>query len=408
MRVLLADDGGKKAAVLDTFLTDKGVLEAGELAIAESGASAREKLRTEKFDLLIVDILLPWRDEEPTAEGSRRLLDSILFDDDINRPRQIVGLTADDAAVQAAGPVFAAHTWTVLRFDETSTNWMEAIASSIRYMALKEAAPRYETDLLVVTALRDPEMTAVHRLPWNWQAEEPLDDATFVRRGSFQSGDVTYSVVTAVADRMGMVSAAVLTTKSIALLRPRFCVIVGICAGIESETRFGDVILGDPVWDYQSGKRVREEDGAHVFKIDPHQLPVSQYVRARVKQLALDEDLLRSIRRGREDDPGHDLRILVGPLATGSAVLADKQKVVEVQEQHRKVIGIEMEAYGVYAAASHAGAPKPSALALKGVSDFADHAKDNSAQKYAAHTSANVMRYLFERYMTELAELAGS
>lgn len=353
--------------------------------------------------------MLPWREEDPSAEGSRRLLDSILYDEDINRPRQIVGLTADETAVQEAGVEFAAHTWAVLRFDETSTNWMEAVASSIRYMALQETtAPAFATDLLVLTALRDPEMTAVHRLPWNWVAEEPLDDATFIRRGSFQSGGKTYSVATAVADRMGMVSAAVLATKSIALLKPRFFVMVGICAGIESETRFGDVILGDPTWDYQSGKRVKNEDGSHSFKIDPHQLPVSQYVRARIKQLALDNDLLKAIRSSREDDPGHDLRILVGPLATGSAVLADKQKVVEVQAQHRKVIGIEMEAYGLYAAASHAGAPKPSAFALKAVSDFADHAKDNSAQRYASYTSASVMQHFFERYMTELESLAGS
>ncbi|MFM9276369.1 hypothetical protein, partial [Pseudarthrobacter sp. NKDBFgelt] len=213
-----------------------------------------------------------------------------------------------------------------MQYDETSSGWMEAIAASILYLAAQQAGPpTYHTDVLVLTALREPEMSAVHRLPWAWQSEQPLDDATFIRRGSFRSGAETFSVVTAVAERMGMVSTGVLAAKAINHLRPRYCVMVGICAGLEAETRLGDAILADPAWDYQSGKRIKETDGSHVFKLDPHQLPISQFVRSRFKQLALDKDLLETIRRSRDDDPGHDLRLLVGPMATGSAVIADPE-----------------------------------------------------------------------------------
>jgi hypothetical protein len=67
-----------------------------------------------------------------------------------------------------------------------------------------------------------------------------------------------------------------------------------------------------------------------------------------------------------------------------------------------------MEVYGIYSAAAHAGMPKPTTFALKGVSDFADEKKEDSAQRYAAYTSANVMRHFFERHMPELRPLAGN
>ena len=411
MKVLLVDDGGRKFVALRNFLSARADMTSVELSTVENGHAARRAIRNDRFDLLILDVLLPWRaGGEPSNQGSLNLLDSITSDQGLLPPRQVVGLSADPQAAADVAPIFSANTWTVLHYDETSSGWMEAIGASILYLAAQQAGPAtYDTDVLVLTALREPEMSAVHRLPWAWQSEQPLDDATFIRRGNFRSGEESFSVVTAVAERMGMVSTGVLAAKVISYIKPRYCVMVGICAGLEAETRFGDAVLADPAWDYQSGKRIKEPDGSHVFKVDPHQLPISQFVRSRFKQLALDTTLLASIRQSRDDDPGHDLRLLVGPMATGSAVIADPKIIAEIKDQqHRKVIAIEMEAYGLYAAANNAGAPKPTAFALKSVSDFADAKKEDSAQRYAAFTSAKLMQVFFERYMPELRNLAGS
>lgn len=410
MKILLVDDGDTKYNRLRDYVQARQELSYIEIVKADCGFQARKELRVTQFDLLILDILLPWRVDGAASEvGSRDLIEAILSDETVRKPHSIVGLSADADAAAQADPYFSANTWTVLRFDETSNAWLDALGATIEYMIAKSAEPtQYGIDLLVVTALREPEMTAVHRLPWNWRAEEPLDDATFIRRGSFLSGDVEFSVASAVADRMGMVSAAVLASKAIALLRPRFIVMPGICAGFEGETRLGDVILADPVWDHQSGKRVQDADGTHRFKIDPHQLSVSQFIKSRMKQVGLDRAKLAEIRTARDDHPGHDLRVLVGPMATGSAVIADKDIADEIKDQQgRKVLAIEMEAYGVYSAAAHAGSPNPSVFALKAVCDFADHQKNDSVQKYAAYTSASVMGHFFEKYMFELSDLAG-
>jgi nucleoside phosphorylase len=67
--------------------------------------------------------------------------------------------------------------------------------------------------------------------------------------------------------------------------------------------------------------------------------------------------------------------------------------------------GIEMEAYGLYAAAAQSGSPRPTAFALKSVCDFADEQKDDKWQAYAAYTSAEIFRTFAERYFTEIRQL---
>jgi nucleoside phosphorylase len=68
-------------------------------------------------------------------------------------------------------------------------------------------------------------------------------------------------------------------------------------------------------------------------------------------------------------------------------------------QQHRKLLGIEMESYGVLAAAEESPRPQPIAFAIKSVCDFADLEKSDSFQHYAAYTSAEVLRRLVEEYL---------
>jgi nucleoside phosphorylase len=69
---------------------------------------------------------------------------------------------------------------------------------------------------------------------------------------------------------------------------------------------------------------------------------------------------------------------------------------------HRELIGVEMEIYGLYAAANNSSNPRPKVFALKSVCDFADSEKDDKAHKYAAYTSARVLEALMERYAERL------
>jgi len=98
--------------------------------------------------------------------------------------------------------------------------------------------------------------------------------------------------------------------------------------------------------------------------------------------------------------PDRNPLVFMGPLASGSAVLADDKKVASIRRNNRKLIGIDMETFAVfYAAQIFAASNAVTALSIKSVSDFADHRKDDRYRNYAAHTSAHFVRHLISEHL---------
>ncbi|MGZ8174009.1 MULTISPECIES: hypothetical protein [Methylobacter] len=90
--------------------------------------------------------------------------------------------------------------------------------------------------------------------------------------------------------------------------------------------------------------------------------------------------------------------LIIGPMVSGSSVVAsiDIQKVF--REQHRKMVAVDMECYGMYYAADMAVAPVPKTICIKSVSDLADRAKADDFHKYCSYMSARVALELMQDY----------
>jgi nucleoside phosphorylase len=113
----------------------------------------------------------------------------------------------------------------------------------------------------------------------------------------------------------------------------------------------------------------------------PVQVGLNSFMRGRLGTMAQDTALWDSIRNGWQGkQPDTVLRMHIGPFASGSAVLADKRVTSLIKAQQRKILGVDMEAYGILAAASEAPLPQPSPLVLKSVVDFGDRKKADSHQ----------------------------
>lgn len=404
MNILIVDDSPQRLQPLIARLESLGVPR-DEIVITQSAMDARAHLEDRQFDLLILDICLPRRAEDTPADASSlELLEDVVEGDELMPPRHILCLTAHDSSAASVSEKFRQHTWAIVRYASDNDEWIGQIANAVSWLIKTSNASeprRYGVDLAIVTALRDPELEAVLKNGWAWSPAEPLDESTFIQRTTFESKGRTLTACAASAPRMGMVSTALLASKIIAELRPRFIVMTGICAGVPLKVELGDVILADPSWDYQSGKRVKDKEVTQ-FSISPHQLDVAEDIRSRVDQISTDKTFLRKVRDDWRADGSREFHVKIGPVASGSAVLADGDALEDIKRQKRELIGIEMEVYGLYAAARAAGSPKPSALALKAVCDFADPDKKDEMQKYAAYTSASVMTELFERYGHDL------
>lgn len=389
--------------IIKTFVDDVGFAREN-IFIATTGEGARDFLRERVFDMLVLDVMLRRRPESsPSCETSIELLTEITETNYLKRPGQIVGLTAYQEAEEQALGEFRQHSWTIVRSSDMNSEWLSVLAKSLQYLIdqnrqLPQA--EHDVDLVVVTALAS-EMTAFQR-GWSWESQEPLDDAAFIRRGRFQSKGRNFAVIAATSPRMGMVPAATLVTKLIQRFRPRVVTMPGICAGVDGKVEIGDVIMADTAWDYQSGKHITTSDNLPDFLIDPHFIGADAMLGAKWDQLAEDQALALEIARGWQAEKRRSPTLHRAPVGSGSAVLADANLVKGILRQQRKTLGVEMEIYGVYYAVEVASRPRPLVCAFKGVCDFADSHKEDTAQPFAAYASASYTRAFFEKYMADL------
>jgi nucleoside phosphorylase len=407
MKILIADDQASRYKRFIDALASIGV-ECDSVNIESCAKGARDRLQETYYDLLILDILLPLRPEsEPEIQSSLDLLFELHEGNEYHKPGRILGITADKEIAGDATAHFEKQTWTVVEFSESSDEWINRTINCVSYILNEEKKitteqPSYGVDLAIICALEKPELEEVLKLPWNWSSPRPLDDITFVRDGYFEVDQRKITICATFAPRMGMISTALQSATLISQLRPRLIAMCGICAGVKGKVNYGDVLLADPAWDFQSGKRNRDKENSQ-FSIAPDQLHPSEKVRTHVQQICGDREALTKIASNYPNAPVVP-KIVIGPVASGSAVLADGEVINEIKIQHRGLVGVEMEIYGMYAAAHRASKPQPQPFALKAVCDFADSGKDDDYQQYAAYTSANVLRLLMERFGSRLLD----
>ncbi|RLA43685.1 MAG: hypothetical protein DRR42_21405, partial [Gammaproteobacteria bacterium] len=336
MKILISDDQLTRYQRLIERFEEMGVRR-DDIDLVPSANDARRLLASRTYDLLILDILLPLRAEESDclSTNSVDLLLELSEGDSLIRPMHIVGITGDKSIVADAESSFTDSTWIVIEYSAISDEWMQNIENCVTYIQAKkratnQAAPDFGVDLAVICALESPELEELLKLDWNWSTSEPIDDMTFVYRGWLFCGDCKINVVAACAERMGMVSSALLSAKIISILRPKLLAMCGICAGVEGKVKQGEVLFADPAWDFQAGKQVLE-NGVAEFSMAPHQIAADPIVRSHTQQIATETDDLASIFTEFGGDAVAVPRIHIGPVATGSAVLADGEIVRRIE-----------------------------------------------------------------------------
>lgn len=250
----------------------------------------------------------------------------------------------------------------------------------------------YGTDIAFLCALEHPEFRALVEASGGAAAWTDLGEPQYshVTRSSTltTTSGKELNVVGAVTTSMGLTSAAIATTQLIFRYRPRIVVMVGIAAGTKTGDKdFGDILVADPSVDYNSGKVVLE-NGVREFLPDPYPIGLNARLRSVVQKYRSPNGMLEEIyNRWKANRPKQVLRLHLGPLGAADQVIDDASRILEVQKNWRKLIGVEMETYGVYRACHEAPEPKPRFVSFKSVCDFAAQ-KTDSWQDYAAYTAA--------------------
>jgi nucleoside phosphorylase len=399
-KILVVDDNPAKLARIIKILEEVGLARA-QIDVAQTGVEARKYLTASIYDLMILDIALPMRpDSKPDRRGGISLLEEIVERGVYRLPQSVVGLTAYDDLQAEFTEQFRSRLWHLDHFD-SGDGWSDRLRAKAIYVVARHKqreSANYKTDLCVITGLQSPEIDAIRSLDWQWGTAQSLDDVGFYYQGTFRTGDSSRTVAAAAAPRMGMVASAIVALKMINRFRPKLLAMVGICAGVKDKCAIGDALLANPAWDWQMGKRTNG-----TFAFAPHQIDVPTEITERFVQLGQDQQLWFDLHRTFPGPkPNNIPSVKVGPVASGSSVLADLAAIEEIKQQHRKLIGVEMELYGVYAAARDCAPPRPICFGLKSVADFGDEDKDDKYQPYAAYVSARGLAAFCERYAADL------
>ena len=248
----------------------------------------------------------------------------------------------------------------------------------------------YIYDVAIVTAV-DIEEESVKSLYDSWKEINQHDDNQIYYEAAFVKDGVQRRVITAKQKEMGMTAASHLASKIINKFRPRYLIMTGIAAGIGAEQIYGDVIVPDVIWNYASGKFVSAENAEITFG-DIGFLP-------RPVAIHMDSDILEII-YGIKKNPDNEFFVHIGPMACGNSVVANRDVVSkQIHSLFPKTVGLDMESYSVFYAAQNSTEPKPKAIVIKSICDFADAEKSDKYQKFAAYTSSRFAKYLFENHL---------
>lgn len=399
IQVLIVDDNAQRTAQILEILGKTGISK-HDITSVGSVSEAKQQLAKMQYHVLLLDLVLPiWNGEEPEVDGGTKLLREIVHLDVYKIPGKIFVLSEFDEAIQALESIRSEVDCTSIKYDASSDDWRIRLETYIGQVLGSKTVQQktYGYDAAIICALEDPELTEIKQLPFKWTTYAELDDPVDYFVGCFKER----KVVCAASYEMGLSAAAILASKMIARFRPRYLVMTGIAGGVDRKKLcYGDIMVADPCFDYESGKRVFEE-GKSVFKPDYRQVRLNESVNKIVRRLKSQKDVLQIIYDGyKGDKPNRPPQIEIGPLGSGASVLSDPSVIARVQTHNRNFLGFDMEAYAVMLAGRLSAEPKTISVVMKSVSDFGN-GKTDKYQKYAAYTSAKVLELLFQELFGE-------
>lgn len=203
-------------------------------------------------------------------------------------------------------------------------------------------------------------------------------------------------------NRMGSVESAI-TTSKIYKNGTNILIMSGVCGGRKSEVKLYDIIISSDVVDIITGKYE-----GNTFVPIGYQEPTNEHL---IDHLSESQRLNEIKNRmyslvpnnknsERINEIINDLDIKIGVLACGSFVLKSGGFLeTKSKEINDKIIGFEMESYGVMRATKYLNNSKNLSLVVKSVMDYTDEKKSDSVIGEPVKSIAAFMSYLCVRVL---------
>lgn len=399
MKIAIVEDNFEKARLIYDFVAANINIQEEDIHCCVSVFDARKLLAAQKCDILILDLVLPTKTGlPPVADGGMLLLNEIFAGDRLFQPTEIICCSEFADAIEKYKDELQSRLVHLIQYEESGQRWKTQLGSRIRYIAeslrsTNNGPIEYDYDVAIVTSSPRVEMEAVLSGE-NFREIRCESDSAIYYEMEWAAVGKLLRVVACAAPEMGMLSAALSTSKLLVRYRPRHCFMAGIAAGVRGDGSHGDLLMAESAFDYGSGKISRKKNVA-TFEPDPRVINIDQQMMAEIQAIERDQCFVAKLW---EKWPGEKPKALSkcvrGPFASGAAVVQDINLIDSVVGRNRKLIGLDMEVYGFFHACHSASLPRPRFLAVKGISDFADKRKNDRFQKFAAYMSAGFIKQI--------------
>lgn len=405
IKVLIIEDNNEKLGRVKDFLQTVCKVKGTDIDSCGAVNPGRTALMERQYDLLLLDLVLPVNEnEDPSAENGTNFLDEIHYNPNINIPIHIIGLTEFDQVFKDFYETFEDKLWGLINFRLSDNDWTNKLKSKVfylqnfkeQYQSFLEKKNKY--DVAIVTALNTEFQQLLRSGAWTKVSHED-DQLVYFETILNTKNNNNIRIIACSFNQMGMQAAASVGAKVIAKFSPGHIFITGICAGFADKgLKLGDIIVATQCWDYESGKVIENESGELVFNPDMKLIPTDQGIISRITDFSNDRAVLSRI----HDDfagnkPDNTLKVHFGSVGSGPYVLSSKEYLKKLTESDRKLLGIDMEGFGIYKAGQFFKSTVP--VFIKSVSDFGDEKKSDDYHAYSAYTSANfTLKFLYDQF----------
>lgn len=399
LNIIVVEDNTVKRDKILALITSSIDIPMSNIASACDIKSAKRLIYKKSYDFMILDLVLPVDEEDdPNPKNGINFLNDIHSNPQIKPITHIVGLTGFSEHFETYRKDFENRLWQLIDYKAEEVDWQEKLKNllfhliKVRTEFLQRENLDFDYDIAILTALQDPELNQVLALDGNWEEFKYGNDATLYYRGVFKNDTKSFKVIATSSPQMGMVATSTLCMKIIHNFRPRYIFMPGIAAGVKGEVNFGDILVADQTYDGTTGKITTTENGEKGFSPNPTPLSLDSDLKEKVRTYESKSRYFFDLKeRWQGNKPSTDLKIKVGPVVSVPYVIQNENELISLKDHQRKLIGLEMEIFGVFYSANNGFNPKPKAMALKSVCDFGDKEKADNYQKYAAFTSAQFM-----------------
>ena len=295
--ILIVDDEYSKAGMISDFALS--INRDINIVHASTSHEARLKVREMTFDLVFIDINLPVSmGSPPNSLGGMDLFDMIMVDTVSKIPLDIIFITEKEDSLEQYYKESNKRGVLLCKFQSSQDGWKTILAGKLKLTLARtkrSLSNNPTADIVIITALGNPELDAVLKLPYDWQTKRFHDDPTGYHFGEKKRGEFNFKIVAASARRKGMPSSSALAMKMVERFKPRLIVMLGMCAGVKDKVNLGDVIVADPAWDWGSGKISQHENGSDVFEAAPHQCTLNHHLSQLATETGSDISVLNFI-----------------------------------------------------------------------------------------------------------------